>query len=144
VAKSIIPRLDPRCSIEERAFFWKMIGDYYRYASEASSSQASKEQRLPRFKKGALEGYSKAMELCNQGLKPYNQVVLGLALNFSVFHYEVMGDPLKACEIAKRSLEEAFEVIDECAEEHFHEAQSILELLKENMNIWAAEAGIDV
>lgn len=84
------------------------------------------------------------MELCKQGLKPYNQVVLGLALNFSVFHYEVMGDPVKACEIAKRCLEDAFEVIDECAEEHFHEAQSILELLKENMNIWAAEAGIEV
>lgn len=122
-----------------------MIGDYYRYASEASSSKASKEKRLPKFKKVALEAYNKALELCRGpgGLRPYNSVVLGLALNFSVFHYEVMGDPLRACEIAKRSLEEAFEVIDECAEEHFQEAQSILELLKENMNIWAAEAGID-
>jgi hypothetical protein len=40
-------------------------------------------------------------------------------------------------------LNEAFEVIDECAEEHFHEAQSILELLKDNMTIWASEAGLD-
>jgi hypothetical protein len=88
--------------VEEYAFFYKMIGDYYRYASEAASSQASKEQRLPKFKKGALEAYNKSMELCRMGvLKPYNSVCLGLALNFSVFHYEVMGDPLKACEIAK-------------------------------------------
>ncbi len=50
---------------------------------------------------------------------------------------------MRACEIAKQSLEEAFEVIDECTEENFQEAQSILELLKENMNIWAVEAGID-
>lgn len=107
-------------AVEEHAFFHKMIGDYYRYASEAASSQASREQRLPRFKKGALESYSKAMELCRSGyLKPYNSVCLGLALNFSVFHYEVMSDPLRACEIAKQSLEEAFEVIDECTEEHF-------------------------
>lgn len=88
------------------------------------------------------------MELCRgksgyQGLKPYNSVCLGLALNFSVFYYEVMGQPEKACEIARRSLEEAIEVIDECSEEHFQEAQSILELLKENMNIWAVEAGLD-
>jgi hypothetical protein len=76
-------------------------------------------------------------------LKPYNSVCLGLALNFSVFHYEVMSDPLKACEIAKQSLEEAIEVIDECTEENFQEAQSILELLKENMSIWAVEAGIE-
>ena len=78
------------------------------------------EQRLPRFKKGALEAYSRAMELCRRGpLKPYNAVCLGLALNFSVFHYEVMGDPVRACEIAKQTLEEAIEVIDECSEEHF-------------------------
>ena len=42
------------------------------------------------------------MEICNKGLKPYNSVTLGLALNFSVFHYEVMGDARKACEIAKQ------------------------------------------
>ncbi|TNV81107.1 hypothetical protein FGO68_gene8502 [Halteria grandinella] len=130
--------------LEERAFFWKMAGDYYRYASEASQSTASREQRLPRFKKGALEAYNRAMELCKSGLlRPYNSVCLGLALNFSVFHYEVMGDPLKACQIAKESFESAIEVIDECSEEHFQEAQSILELLKENMNIWAVEAGIE-
>lgn len=70
-----------------------------------------------------MEAYSKSMELCRSGvLKPYNSVCLGLALNFSVFHYEVMGNPLKACEIAKQSLEEAIEVIDECTEENFQEA----------------------
>ena len=91
-----------------------------------------------------MEAYSKAMEICRGGLiKPYNSVCLGLALNFSVFHYEVMGDPVRACEIAKQCLEEAIEVIDECSEENFQEAQSILELLKENMNIWAVEAGIE-
>ncbi len=95
-----------------------MIGDYYRYASEAISSKASLE-RLPKFKKGALESYKKAMDFCHKGLKPYNSVVLGLALNFSVFYYEVMSDPRKACEIAKQSLEEALEHIDECSEENF-------------------------
>jgi 14-3-3 protein epsilon len=77
-----------------------MVGDYYRYASEAISSQASLE-RLSKFKKGALEAYKKAMEICKKGLKPYNSVCLGLALNFSVFYYEVMQDAGKACEIAK-------------------------------------------
>lgn len=77
-----------------------MVGDYYRYASEAISSAASVE-RLPKFKKGALEAYGKAMEVCKKGLKPFNTVVLGLALNFSVFHYEVMQDPAQACRIAQ-------------------------------------------
>ena len=85
-----------------------MIGDYYRYASEAISSPSSQD-RLPKFKKGALEAYKKSLEICQKGLKPYNSVRLGLALNYSVFQYEVMGDPRKACVIAKASLEEALE-----------------------------------
>jgi 14-3-3 protein epsilon len=66
-----------------------------------------------------LEAYKKAYEICSNGLKPYNTVRLGLALNFSVFHYEVMSDPRRACEIAKEALEDALEVIDECSEEMF-------------------------
>jgi len=46
-------------------------------------------------------------------------VRLGLALNFSVFYYEIMGDAKKACTIAKDALESAIEVIDECTEENF-------------------------
>ena len=59
------------------------------------------------------------MDICKRGLKSYNSVCLGLALNFSVFYYEVMKDPRKACEIAKSQLEEALEQIDECSEENF-------------------------
>ena len=89
-------------AIEERAFFYKMVGDYYRYASEATQSEGGA-SRLPKYKKGALDGYKKASEVCT-GLKPYNTVSLGLALNFSVFQYEVMKDPLKACEVASEAL----------------------------------------
>ena len=50
-----------------------------------------------------------------------------------------MGDPRKACEIAQSALEQALDVIDECSEESFQEAQSIIELLKENLTIWQEE-----
>ncbi len=54
-----------------------------------------------------------------------------------------MSDPRKACEIAKKALEDALEIIDECSQELFQEAQSIIELLKENLNIWAEEVDFD-
>ena len=147
----MIPRVEKRYrdknvkSVEERAFFYKMIGDYNRYASESASSADSK-QRLPAFKQGALDAYKKSLQLCSRkdsGILPFNTVRLGLALNFSVFYYEIMGDAKQACTIAKEALESAIEVIDDCSEENFQEAQSIIELLRENLNIWCEEVEMD-
>ena len=58
------------------------MGDYYRYASEATSSNSHGRES---FKDGALEAYQKCTNIVKKGLKPYNSVRLGLALNFSVF-----------------------------------------------------------
>ena len=119
-----------------------MVGDYNRYASESCQTVEDASERLKIFKQGALQSYSKSFELCNRaggGMTAYNPVKLGLALNFSVFHYEIMGDPKQACNIAKGSLEAAIDVIDECSEEVYQEAQSILDLLRENLNIWSEE-----
>jgi hypothetical protein len=59
--------------------------------------------------------------LCNRGpscgIKPYNPVKLGLALNFSVFYFEIMGQANKACEIARAALKGALNEIDDCSEE---------------------------
>ena len=97
----VIPRVEKRyrdkqiTNLEERAFFYKMIGDYNRYASESCQAVEDAEIRLEQFKQGALKAYTKALDLCNRGpncgIKPYNPVKLGLALNFSVFYFEIMG-----------------------------------------------------
>lgn len=36
------------------------------------------------------------------GLPPTHPIRLGLALNYSVFHYEINNKPDKACELAKK------------------------------------------
>ncbi len=61
---------------------------------------------------------------------------LGLALNFSVFYFEIMGDANKACEIARAALKAANSQFKDCPEDIFQEAQSIMELLKDNLNVW--------
>jgi len=80
---------------ESKAFFYKMIGDYYRYVAESAKADA-----LEEVKEGALKGYDQASTLC-AGLNACNPIRLGLALNFSVFHYEVMNNKAKACEIGE-------------------------------------------
>ena len=120
---------------ESKAFFQKMIGDYYRYVAE--SAQADK---LEEVKNGALDGYKKADALC-KSLNACNPIRLGLALNFSVFYYEVMNDHKKACELGESALTEALEKIDDVDEETFRDAKSIIELLKENLSLWKEEEG---
>jgi len=48
----------------------------------------------------AEESYKAASEYA-QKLKSTNPIRLGLALNFSVFHYEIMTKPEDACRLAK-------------------------------------------
>ena len=64
---------------------------------------------------------------------------MGLALNFSVFYYEVMKDHKKACQLADESLQAALDKIDDLGEEDFRDAKSIIELLKENLTLWKEE-----
>lgn len=119
---------------ESKAFFLKMVGDYYRYVAESSSGD-----KLELVKNGALEYYNKATEISNKDLGACNPIRLGLALNFSVFHFEVMNDHKKACELGEHALQNALEKIDDCDEETFRDAKSIIELLKENLSLWKEE-----
>ena len=120
---------------ESKAFFQKMIGDYYRYVAESAT-----DENLEKVKKGALSGYEEAEKL-SKGLNACNPIRLGLALNFSVFYYEVMNDHKKACELGEAALSEALEKIDDVDEETFRDAKSIIELLKENLSLWKEEEG---
>ena len=80
---------------EVKAFFQKMIGDYYRYVAESAKGKT-----LEEVKSGALEGYKQA-DILSKSLHACNPIRLGLALNYSVFHYEVMNDHKKACELGE-------------------------------------------
>ena len=120
---------------EGRAFFLKMIGDYYRYMAESATGDV-----LSKARDGALEHYKQA-ETAGQSLHACNPIKLGLALNFSVFHYEVMQDNKQACQLAETALQDAMNKIDDVDEETFRDAKSIIELLKENLTLWKEEEG---
>ena len=118
---------------ETKAFFYKMIGDYYRYVAECAQGD-----QLDTVKNGALENYQLAQNT-SESLNACNPIRLGLALNFSVFHYEVMKNHKAACELADTALQQALDKIDELEEDDFRDAKSIIELLKENLTLWKEE-----
>ena len=53
--------------------------------------------------KSAADNYEKAYdEFATKCLPPTHPIRLGLALNYSVFYYEIKNNPEKACELAKK------------------------------------------
>ena len=90
------------------------------------------------MKNGALEGYTEAKNY-SSNLNACNPIRLGLALNFSVFYYEVMSNHGEACKLGETALQEALDKIDDVDEETFRDAKSIIELLKENISLWKEE-----
>lgn len=87
-------------------FYWKMAGDYYRYLAEFAAS-ADKEERALK----AQERYEEATK-SGQSLPATNPIRLGLALNFSVFYYEILNKPERACELAKSAFDDAISELD--------------------------------
>ena len=123
--------LNGECADEAKAFFIKMVGDYYRYIAENA-----KDATLEDVKQKAKVAYEQANAI---DLPACNPIKLGLALNFSVFNYEVLKDHAKACDLADGALQMALDKIDELEEDDFRDAKSIIELLKENLTLWKEE-----
>ena len=91
--KNLVPAAS---AAESKVFFLKMKGDYHRYVSEYAQGD-----QLSQASNSALAAYKGATDVANAELKTTHPIRLGLALNFSVFYYEVLNDPTKACNLAK-------------------------------------------
>ena len=76
-------------------------------------------------------------------------VLLGLALNYSVFYYEILNNPDKvclsidieqqACELAKHAFDSAVADLDSLQENDYKDATLILQLLRDNLTLWTTD-----
>jgi len=88
--------------VEEcQVFYLKMIGDYYRYLTEAFP--------YDKYKDACNKNYDDAMKIAEESLDATHPSRLGLALNYSVYHYEILNQPKEACTLAKKAFDEAIE-----------------------------------
>ena len=121
--------------LEQAVFYLKMKGDYFRYLVEVAED-ADKDKVIGESK----EAYTKATEIAKK-LPSTNPIRLGLALNFSVFYYEIEEDSNEACELAKSAFDSAIAELDNLKEESYKDSTLIMQLLRDNLTLWTSETG---
>jgi hypothetical protein len=121
---------------EARVFYLKMKGDYFRYIAEYNHGETRQN-----IINGALESYNRAIEEAKQ-LSSFHPISLGLTLNLSVFYYEIMNNHEEAIKIAKHTLDAVSNDLNNLDEddESNRDAVSIINLLRENLEMWKIEA----
>merc|ERR1711977_181124 len=117
---------------EAKVFYHKMKGDYYRYIAEFTSDEKKSEAA-----KKAKSAYDDAMAAAAE-LAVTHPIRLGLALNFSVFHYEVLNNPDEACKMARTAFEDAIAELDNVSEESYKDSTLIMQLLRDNLTLWTS------
>lgn len=123
-------------TVEARVFYLKMKGDYYRYLVEVSSDEDKRSELV----ENSSKAYSDAMEACN--LLPTHPIRLGLALNYSVFYFEIQNNREKACELAKKAFDDAIAELDNVTEDReYKDSTLIMQLLRDNLTLWSDEQG---
>merc|ERR1712241_425668 len=93
-------------------------------------------------KKGAAnaanEAYAEATTVAEKDLVVTHPIRLGLALNYSVFMYEVLNQPEDACKMARTAFEDSIAELDNVAEDSYKDSTLIIQLLRDNLTLWTS------
>merc|ERR1712058_202428 len=129
--KFLIPKAS---SPESKVFYLKMKGDYYRYLAEVATGDA---------RTGVVEdsqkSYKEAFDIARSEMQPTHPIRLGLALNFSVFYYEILNSPDKACQLAKQAFDDAIAELDTLNEDSYKDSTLIMQLPRDNLTLWTSD-----
>jgi len=109
-------------------------GDYHRYLAEFATGDKRKDSADK-----SLDAYKAASDVAVTELPPTHPIRLGLALNFSVFYYEILNSPDRACHLAKQAFDDAIAELDTLSEESYKDSTLIMQLLRDNLTLWTSD-----
>ena len=60
-------------------------------------------------------------------------------LNFSVFYYEILNDPDRACQLSKGTFDAAIAELDNLSEEDYKDSTLIMQLMRDGLTLWTSD-----
>lgn len=138
ICKDVLTLLDdhliPKAiNAESKVFYLKMKGDYYRYLAEVAVKERDS------IVVCSSEAYKEALGIAKAQMAPTHPIRLGLALNFSVFYYEILNEPDNACHLAKEAFDDAIAELDTLNEDSYKDSTLIMQLLRDNLTLWTSD-----
>jgi len=125
---------------ESKVFYLKMKGDYYRYLAEVvSSDNTSDKDNKKKVVDDSEQAYAEAFKKAQDTMQPTHPIRLGLALNYSVFFYEIKNSPDQACHLAKQAFDDAIAELDTLNEDSYKDSTLIMQLLRDNLTLWTSD-----
>jgi len=118
---------------DAKVFYYKVMGDFYRYYDEVKPNQSNKD--------AALQCYQTATDWAASGLQPTNPLRLNVALNFGVYYEDTIRNPQKALEITKSAIDAARPSLPSLDQSGKQEASFVLSLLMDNATLWSKNLG---
>ncbi|CAH8596527.1 unnamed protein product [Heterobilharzia americana] len=124
--------VDNEKTCEGIVFYKKMKGDYYRYLAEVKTGDERAEAVVQ-----SDEAYREATEAAVKDLPPTHPIRLGLALNYSVFYYEIENNPDKACRLARAAFDDAVAQLGQVSveSESYKDSTLVMQLLRDNLTV---------
>ncbi|KAF7646147.1 hypothetical protein LDENG_00192370 [Lucifuga dentata] len=119
---------------ESKVFYLKMKGDYYRYLAEVATGE-----KRATVVESSEKAYNEAHEISKEHMQPTHPIRLGLALNYSVFYYEIQNAPEQACHLAKTAFDDAIAELDTLNEDSYKDSTLIMQLLRDNLTLWTSD-----
>jgi 14-3-3 protein beta/theta/zeta len=129
--KFLIPKAS---NPESKVFYLKMKGDYYRYLAEVATGESRTS-----VIEDSQRAYADAFDIAKAQMQPTHPIRLGLALNFSVFYYEILNSPERACHLAKQAFDDAIAELDSLNEDSYKDSTLIMQLLRDNLTLWTSD-----
>jgi len=119
---------------ESKILYMKLKADYYRYHCEFAEGDEFEE-----VSNKARNMYKDAFDLAEIELPTYNEVRLGLVLNYSVFEYDIMDNKNEAYEMAQKAYNDTMKILDDVEKKRASDNLLLIQIIKENLNIWSNE-----
>ncbi|KAL3097626.1 hypothetical protein niasHT_023426 [Heterodera trifolii] len=123
---------------EPKVFYLKMKADYYRYMAEVATATDEDRSRVVELAKAA---YQEATDIATSKIAAINPTRLGLALNFSVFNFEILKSVDEARKVAQKAIDLAQAEIATLTVPLAEDASINLRMMRENMELWTPEGG---